>query len=513
MTHPYTKTLALTAAVALAQSANGQTADQFTSEVANAYYGQGYTLCPATPGCTPPVSSRAYGYMGIALYEAVVDGIPGYSSLQGDLPDLGPLPAVTPGLIYHWPTCANYALSRIMDSLFFNAAPANLAALQAIRDGFDVQFSGEPVDVIQRSQAFGTDIAEAVLDMARTDGQHRPQLTNFDPLFVPPVGPGLWVPAVGQQAMQPYWGNKRPFLEADTSFTLFNSTPPAFDTLPGSPCYDAAALVYQTSLNLTTTDTLTARYWADGVVTPPTHSMSMMEQLMRRENKDLAFAARGYAMLGMSIADAFVACWRWKYIFNWNRPRNFIRDHIDPNWASLITTPPFPECSSGHSSQSGAWSSVMEELFGSSFSFVDSTHGASFGGPRTYSDFASCSQETAYSRLLGGIHYEYSNSGGLQNGEAIGDNIIALFDGLITGVNDVASNGTVNIRYDAVNDLLVVGATEQVEQVRVISCGSGALVNAFDGPGPYHLSNIAPGMYAVVLVGDTRQPARFVVAE
>ena len=72
MTHPYTKTLALTAAVALAQSANGQTADQFTSEVANAYYGQGYTLCPATPGCTPPVSSRAYGYMGIALYEAVV---------------------------------------------------------------------------------------------------------------------------------------------------------------------------------------------------------------------------------------------------------------------------------------------------------------------------------------------------------------------------------------------------------------------------------------------------------
>ena len=110
----------------------------------------------------------------------------------------------------------------------------------------------------------------------------------------------------------------------------------------------------------------------------------------------------------------------------------------------------------------------MEELFGSSFAFVDSTHGASFGGPRTYTDFATCSQETAYSRLLGGIHYEYSNSGGLQNGEAIGDNIIALFDGLITGVNDVASNGTVNIRYDAVNDLLVVGTTEPVEQVRVI---------------------------------------------
>ena len=46
----YTKTVAHIGAVALAQSANGQTADQFTSEVANAYYGQGYTLCPATPG-------------------------------------------------------------------------------------------------------------------------------------------------------------------------------------------------------------------------------------------------------------------------------------------------------------------------------------------------------------------------------------------------------------------------------------------------------------------------------
>ena len=513
MTHNYTKTLALTAVVALAQNANGQTADLFNSDVPNAYYRQGYTLCPATPGCTPPVSSRAYGYMGLALYEAVVDGIPGFSSLEGDLPELGALPATNPDSTYHWPTCANYALSRIMDSLFFNAAPANLATLLAIRDGFDVQFAGEPADVLQRSQAFGVAIAEAVLDMARTDGRHRPQLSNFDPLFVPPVGPGLWVPNTGQQALQPYWGSKRPFLEADTAYALMGIAPPAYDTLPGSACYDGAMLVYQTSLNLTTTDTLTARYWGDGVVTPPTHSVSMMEQVLRRENMDLAFAARGYAMVGMSVADAFVACWRWKYIFNWNRPRNFITDHIDPNWVSLITTPPFPEYTSGHSSQSGAWGVVMTELFGPAFAFTDSTHGTLFGGPRTYTDFTTCAEETAYSRLLGGIHYAYGNENGTLNGIAIGNNIVALFDGLITGVGEVATGNTVNVRYDAVNNLLIVGTAEQVGQVRVIACASGALVSAFDGPGPFHLGDIAPGVYAAMLVGSDHQPARFVVAE
>lgn len=508
----YPKPTLVLASLLLAPALSAQTADLHPSEVPNAYFKYGYTLCPNTPGMTPPVSSRAHGYMGLALYESVVDGIPGMSSLEGDLPELGALPATDPDSAYHWPTCANYALCRMVDSLFFNANSANLNDVHAIRDGFDAQFAGEPSDVLARSRAFGEAIAEAVLDMARTDGRHRGQTSNFDPNYIPPAGPGLWVPAAGQSALQPYWGNKRPFLAADTTFALFNSAPPPFDTVPGSACYDGAMLVYQTSLNLSTTDTLTARYWADGVVTPPSHMMSMMEQMMRREGMDLAFAARGYAMLGMSTADAFVACWRWKYLFNWNRPRNFIGDHISPGWTSLITTPPFPECSSGHSSGSGAWAAVMNELFGSQMAFVDSTHGAAFGGPRTYTDFDSAAAEAAYSRLLGGIHYDYSNSGGLANGTLIAQNIIALFDGLITAVPAVAANEAPTMRYDAANNALVrtLAATGEV---RVVNAGNGALVRTYSGTGPFHLGHIAPGVYVAETVGTGSEAVRFVVPE
>lgn len=508
----YPKPTLLLASLVLAPALHAQTADLHPSDVPNAYFKYGYTLCPNTPGMTPPVSSRAYGYMGLALYESVVDGMPGWSSLEGDLPELGTLPASLPDSTYHWPTCANYALSRIMDSLFFNANVANLQVIHDIRDTFDVQFAGEPVDVLARSRAYGEAIAEAVLDMARTDGRHRGQTSNFDPNYIPPTGPGLWVPAAGQSALQPYWGSKRPFLEADTAFALFNSVPPPFDTVPGSACYDAAMLVYQTSQNLSTTDTLTARYWADGTVTPPSHMVSMMEQLMRREGMDLAFAARGYAMLGMSTADAFVACWRWKYRYNWNRPRNFIGDHISPGWTSLITTPPFPECSSGHSSGSGAWAAVMNELFGSQLAFVDSTHGALYGGPRTFTDFDSAAAEAAYSRLLGGIHYAYSNNSGLANGTLIAQNIIALFDGLITSVEPVAGTGTPNMRYDATNNALIRTSATSGE-LRVVSVGTGALVRAFSGTGPFELGRLAPGVYVAEEVGTDATALRFVIAK
>jgi hypothetical protein len=35
----------------------------------------------------PPVASRAFAYAGITLYEAMVPGMPGYRSLEGQLPD------------------------------------------------------------------------------------------------------------------------------------------------------------------------------------------------------------------------------------------------------------------------------------------------------------------------------------------------------------------------------------------------------------------------------------------
>src|SRR5918999_3183965 len=63
-------------------------ATEHDAEVATAWADQTRRLIAATPGYSPPVASRALGYAGIALYEALVPGMPAARSLAGVLPDL-----------------------------------------------------------------------------------------------------------------------------------------------------------------------------------------------------------------------------------------------------------------------------------------------------------------------------------------------------------------------------------------------------------------------------------------
>jgi len=42
-------------------------------------------LVRQTFGYSPPVAARAFGYIGVTLYEAVVPGMPDYQSLAGQL--------------------------------------------------------------------------------------------------------------------------------------------------------------------------------------------------------------------------------------------------------------------------------------------------------------------------------------------------------------------------------------------------------------------------------------------
>ena len=74
------------------------------SEVANAYFDLAIKMTKETPGFTPPVAARAYGYTGVTLYESVVGGMSEYESLQGKINGLsaGALPNSEKGKEYHW---------------------------------------------------------------------------------------------------------------------------------------------------------------------------------------------------------------------------------------------------------------------------------------------------------------------------------------------------------------------------------------------------------------------------
>ncbi|MEO6578800.1 MAG: vanadium-dependent haloperoxidase, partial [Candidatus Limnocylindria bacterium] len=206
--------------------------------------------------------------------------------------------------------------------------------------------------------------------------------------------------------------------------------PPEFSTEPGSAFFGEALQVYEAVNLLTPEQRDVALFWSDDpglTATPPGHSLSILTQLLRAQDRSLAFAAEAYARLGAAVCDAFIACWYVKYRENLVRPITYIRRHIDPAWGDPLplATPPFPEYTSGHSVQSGAAAEVITGLFGD-VAFTDHTHDARGMAPRSFGSPAEFAQEAAISRLYGGIHFRSAIERGLDHGRCIGAAVNAV---------------------------------------------------------------------------------------
>jgi PAP2 superfamily len=283
-----------------------------------------------------------------------------------------------------------------------------------------------PPGVVERSNRRGVEVAAAVLEWAKGDGGHEGYLRNFPASYVPPVGPGLWVPTPPGflPALQPFWGRNRCLALEGAA----DCPPGAHPPYPGSRFHAEALEVYETVNALTPEQETIARFWSDdpgATATPPGHSVSIATQVLRREGASLAAAAETYAKVGIAVCDAFVACWHQKFVYNLLRPVTYLR-RLDPDWLPVLVTPPFPEYPSGHSVQSGAAYQVLTDLFGDNYSFLDDTHNARGFAPRGFGSFLEAAAEAAISRLYGGIHFRAAIERGLVQGRCIGQAVSAL---------------------------------------------------------------------------------------
>lgn len=409
-------------------SARPVSATEFGAQVPAAWFDLVQELIRRTPGFSPPVASRAIGCMGIGLYEALVPGIPDHVSMVGAVHGLPAMPSAGSSAAYHWPSVANAAMAAMTRSLF-PTAPADLRReIGALESRLE---ESAPRGMTSRSIQRGRDIASAIDAWSRVDGGHEGFLRNFPADYVPPEGPGLWVPTPPGflPALQPTWGGKRCMVlrsprECDPG------PPPEFSTEPGSAFFGEALEVHEAVNRLTPEQREIAQFWSDDpglTATPPGHSVSILTQLLRAQDRSLAFAAEAYARLGAAVCDAFIACWYVKYRENLVRPITYIRRHIDPAWGDPLplATPPFPEYTSGHSVQSAAAAEVMTSLFGD-VAFTDHTHDARGIAPRSFGSAAEFAQEAAISRLYGGIHFRSAIERGLDHGRCIGAAVNAV---------------------------------------------------------------------------------------
>lgn len=403
-------------------------------EVATEWYHLLLTLTKETPGFTPPVAARAFGYCGIALYEGMVPGAGQATSLQGQINGLNKGSIPTASGNYDYEIVANSILAAMARKMYRNTSPANIQLIAQLETNqFNILAEKVSSDIAMQSQAYGIAVAEAVYQYSLTDMQDECFKNNFPDTYVSPVGAGLWVPTppLFQKALQPYWGAVRPFISQNL-IPVQPAGPPSYSTVPGSKFYQEGIEVYTVSQHLTAEEKVIAEFWSDDpgkTATPPGHSISIAVQMIQNENLNLWETAEILARVGMGTHDAFVSCWKSKYDFNLLRPVTYIQELFDPTWSSYLSTPPFPEYTSGHSVQTGAAAAIMSHYFGDNYAFTDRTHVQRTdinGSPREFSSFSELADEAAFSRLYGGIHFRAAILDGVEQGKQIGQNLIQL---------------------------------------------------------------------------------------
>jgi hypothetical protein len=396
------RALTLAAVLTCASVARGDVVTEWNVEARDA------VRAGSTP---PPRASRAMAMLHASVYDAVnaVD--------QSHQPYRWTQPAL-PGTSKE--AAAAAAGHRVLSALFPNR--------QAILDARLAQQlsdigSGPPVD---QGLTLGRAVADDMIAWRSNDGSDAP--SNYTPTNLP----GRWRPTPPGflPALLPQWGGVVPFGIA--SPLQYRPPPP-----PALPTVDYATAVNEVkgigkidSVIRTPDQTEIAHFWSNGAgtETPPGHWNRIAVVVGGQDNNTLSENARMFAMLNVALADAAIVSWDCKYHYDFWRPITAIRDAEfddnplttdDDNWAPLLTTPPFPEYTSGHSTFSGAAAEALASFFGTdSISFTVGSDGVPV--QRSFDSFSDAALESGLSRIYGGIHYSFSNVHGLSSGGAVG---------------------------------------------------------------------------------------------
>lgn len=424
---------------------------------------------------SPPVAARLYAYASTALYLGMASADPARPDVKDLFNGLPEIPrANRAGEVD--PTLTGLAAERILlDSMLRDALPTTRSAVARLTDSLVAARVGtgvrEPVQAASRD--LGERIANLLVAWSHDDGFDS---TRGRP-YKAPVGPAFWVndnpastyttqnlsgastmvvpdnpanarrpgntsdrglimsspkgasrslPAVNMAgATEPYWGYLRTFALASWDACPVPAVPP-FSTKPGSPIYEEAKVVFETSKTLTAEQRTTALYWADNAGetgTPGGHWLSIAGQMVEQKGLSAIESARLSMATSIAVADAFISTWRVKFMYNVIRPRTYIRRTLDPRWEPAISTPPFPEYVSGHSALSAAAATTIAGLIGDG-PFIDSTSISLGHSARSFNSYMDAAREAGQSRIFAGIHFPSGNVEGRNLGTCIGNAVI-----------------------------------------------------------------------------------------
>jgi hypothetical protein len=385
-------------------------------------------------GFSPAAQARFYSYLHIAAYEAARHASPGYRSFAGLVRDLTPVPLPDSGCSYDWRVAAMAAYKKVASQTLFRIYITDSLYLDAMAE---LEAAGLAPDVRECSERYGVRVGEHVLAWMKPDGYVKIQAS---PKYVIPSYEGAWEPTPPdfKEPADPFWGPTLRPLVIDSARHYPPIEPMAFSADTASEFHALAREVYAVTTAMSDEQRRIAMFWNDTPVrthhlghlmyasrqiSPVGHWLSIARTAAEATKSEMVPTLAVYASTSVAIYDALISCWNEKYRSNVMRPVTFINRYIDPAWQPMIQTPPFPEHTSGHSSISGAASTVLTHWFGA-IAYVDSTEERFGWGVRSFGSFEEAAREAALSRLYGGIHYSRGNNAGLENGQRIGAHVV-----------------------------------------------------------------------------------------
>jgi hypothetical protein len=135
--------------------------------------------------------------------------------------------------------------------------------------------------------------------------------------------------------------------------------------------------------------------------------------MVTRRHLGISDAARVFAAVDLSLADAVGTVWNAKLQYGWWRPITAIREADNdgnpatagvPGWEPFITTPPYPDWPSGACAGIGVLSTILSRL--NADGQVDlNIASAAAGVTRHYGDPAVIQRDAVNARVWSGIHF------------------------------------------------------------------------------------------------------------
>ena len=379
---------------------------------------------PYFPFANPPYAARAYAYLSVAQYDALVAAQywkmqynvnPAYqrdTRIKAMLPD---------NAIKSYPSAdaVVYGASVAVLKLLFPGEIEYIDQQAALHRKARLQSGIETAADLSAGEKLGQQVAQISIAKARTDRAGAAiGISN---------GVNLWkefeqaaisrneVPWISQESpnrppMLPYFGRVKTF--------LFDSATLVTQVRPGPPPSTSSEAfkkeleeVKYYSNNPTRERIAIVHFWADGVgtYTPPGHWNAIAAEAFVTMGWSELRWARAMALLNMSLMDAAVACWDAKYTYYNPRP-----SQMDAEIKTMTGLPNFPAYVSGHSTFSGAAAEILAYLV-----------------PARQQQFWDMANEASLSRLYGAIHYKSDCSVGLTVGKKVAEFAVqrAMSDG------------------------------------------------------------------------------------